>query len=76
MSARTKSRRRASRLRFVERVAMWPGRCGRRRTLCRECKGPLGYCVYPCPYAPLRPDEQHARAAGLDVRVLTYPEVP
>lgn len=60
MSARTKAKRRASRTRFVERVAMWPGRCGRRRrTLCRECKGPLGYCVHPCPYAPLRPDEQH-----------------
>jgi hypothetical protein len=62
VSARTKAKRRASRLRFVERVAMWPGRCGRRRTLCRECKGPLGYCVHPCPYAPLRPDEQHLRA--------------
>ena len=62
MSARTKAKRRDARLRFVERVAMWPGRCGRRRTLCRECKGPLGYCVYPCPYAPLRPDEQHLRA--------------
>ena len=59
MSARTKAKRRASRTRFVERVAMWPGRCGRRRTLCRKCKGPLGYCVYPCPCAPLRPDEQH-----------------
>ena len=59
MSARTKPKRRASRLRFVERVAMWPGRCGRRRTLCRECKGPLGYCVYPCPCAPLRDDEQY-----------------
>jgi hypothetical protein len=58
MSARTKAKRLASRLRFVERVAMWPGRCGRRRTLCRECKGPLGYCVYPCQCAPLRPDEQ------------------
>ena len=59
MSARTKAKRRASRLRFVGRVAMWPGRCGRRRTRCRECKGPLGYCVYPCPYAPLRDDEQY-----------------
>ena len=59
MSARTKPKRRASLRRFIERVAMWPGRCGRRRTLCRECKGPLGYCTDPCPCAPLRPDEQH-----------------
>lgn len=57
MTARTKGKRRASRLRWVERVALWPGRVGRRRRHCRECGGPLGYCYVSCPCAPLREDE-------------------
>jgi hypothetical protein len=71
VSARTKAKRRASRTRFVERVAMWPGRCGRRRTLCRECKGPLGYCVHPCPCAPLRAEEPGVQLLVRDGCVVT-----
>ena len=58
MSARTKAKRLASRRRFA---ASFDWRTGIRhlRFLCRECKGPLGYCTDPCPCAPLRPDEQH-----------------
>lgn len=58
MSARTKAKRRAARRRFADSFDLHTGH-RHMRYLCRECDGPLGYCTYPCPCAPLRPDEQH-----------------
>lgn len=58
MTARTKRKRRGSRRRHAESFDPWTG-ARHTETLCRECDAPIGYCVYPCPCTPLRPDEKH-----------------